>query len=187
MQIGTYPRYLGFFLHAFCGIIWRDLHSELGRFIESKVADRNAAQDILQDVFVKVHLNINQLKDSTKLTSWIYQIARNTIADHFRNAGVEKQPVEHTLAEDESVEPLYASLSECIKSKISKLPKEEYRAIVLTYFENCSQKELAELLGMSYSGIKSRVQRTREKLKKSVLACDNVIAQDGKITETLSQ
>lgn len=167
--------------------IWRDLHLELSRFIESKIPNKEGAQDILQDVFVKVHLNLDQLKDSSKLTSWIYQITRNAVADYYRKESANSKLDGHVLPEDENEEPLYTSLSECINSKIDQLPKDEHRAIVLTYFKNSSQRELAELLGLSYSGIKSRVQRTREKLKKSILACDNVIAQDGKITETFSQ
>ncbi|WP_370088118.1 sigma-70 family RNA polymerase sigma factor [Ekhidna sp.] len=165
--------------------IWQDLRSELSTFIVSKIQDKETAQDILQDVFIKVHLNLGQLHDPSKLTSWIYQIARNCIADHFRSASTNNKLADFELPEDENDEPLYASLSGCINSKINKLPDDERRAIVLTYFQNVSQRELAEMLGMSYSGVKSRIQRTRERLKKSILECDNVISSDGKVTDTI--
>lgn len=165
--------------------IWQDLHLELSKFIENKIPDKESAQDILQDVFVKVHLNLGQLQDPSKLTSWIYQIARNCIADHFRSARTNNKLADFELPEDENDEPLYASLSGCINSKINKLPDDERRAIVLTYFKNFSQKELAQMLGMSYSGVKSRIQRTRERLKKSILECDNVISSGGKVMDTL--
>lgn len=64
--------------------IWADLHQELRSFIHKKVNDADLSEDLLQDVFLKIHQNIHALADSSKLTAWVYQITRNTIADHFR-------------------------------------------------------------------------------------------------------
>ncbi|MEQ6168517.1 RNA polymerase sigma factor SigZ [Ekhidna sp. MALMAid0563] len=155
--------------------IWHDLHSELRKFILNKVQDHDHAEDILQEVFLKLHLKIDQLKDSTKLTSWVYQITRNTIIDSYRSSKTAALPKNFEIAEDENYEDVFVSLSECINSKIQQLPKEERDLIFLTYFKNCSQKELSQKFGISYSGTKSRIQRTRQKLKDNVLDCENVI------------
>ena len=64
--------------------IWKDLHQELQKFIFFKVKNKQISEDILQDVFLKIQLQVHTLKDSSKLTSWVYQITRNTILDHFR-------------------------------------------------------------------------------------------------------
>jgi len=65
--------------------IWLNLSANLKSFILSKVSDKAAADDILQEVFVKIHLKINTLKDDSKLNPWLYQITRNLIADYYRN------------------------------------------------------------------------------------------------------
>ncbi|MCB0592785.1 MAG: RNA polymerase sigma factor SigZ [Lewinellaceae bacterium] len=154
--------------------IWSDLRDELEKFITSKVKDTSLSDDILQDVFIKIHLNIHQLKDSSRLTAWVYQITRNMIADHFKRKKFPDHSRPANLAEEERDEDLYRSLSDCVNSKIAKLSPHSREAVLLAYFKNYSQKELADFLGISYSGAKNRVQRAREKLRQSILDCDNV-------------
>lgn len=153
-------------------IIWKDLCKELTAFINSKVKDEDVSKDILQETFLKVHTNIHQLKDSSKLTSWIYQITRNNINDYYRS---KKQviPIENLELAIEK-EPSFENLANCINSKIEQLPKKYQEAMVLTTFKNLKQTELADYLGISYSGTKSRVQRAKEKLKELVSDCENV-------------
>ncbi|MEQ8364864.1 MAG: sigma-70 family RNA polymerase sigma factor [Cyclobacteriaceae bacterium] len=161
--------------------IWLDLHSELNKFILSKVREDAIAQDILQDVFIKVYLNIHQLKDSAKLTSWIYQITRNTIADYLKQPHSVPSTIE--LADESQNEPVYQALSNCVNSKIDKLSDQDRKAVLLTYFEAYSQKELSDFLGISYSGTKNRIQRARAKLRKDILDCNNVESdRRGRIT-----
>jgi RNA polymerase sigma-70 factor (ECF subfamily) len=154
--------------------IWMDLHQELKKFIFSKIKDIDTSNDILQDVFLKIHLNIHTLSDCSKLTSWVYQITRNTIADHFRKNKVEFSIDDFVFAEQGSEEPLYQSLSNCINLKINKLPQKYKQVIMFTAFENYSQIALAGELNISYSGAKARVQRAREKLKNLIVDCSNV-------------
>ena len=153
-------------------IIWKDLCQELFTFINSKVKDEDTSKDILQDTFLKAHMNIHKLKDSSKLTSWVYQITRNNINDYYRNKKQLVQIEDLELAAEE--EPSFQNLANCINSKIGQLPKKYQEAIVLTTFKNLKQTELADYLGISYSGTKSRVQRAKEKLKELVIDCDNV-------------
>ena len=155
--------------------LWTDLYQELKKFISGKVKDIDTAEDLLQDVFLKIQLNIHTLTDCTKLTSWIYQITRNTITDHYRKTtNLEVQIDGFELADQDTEEPLYHSLSNCINHKINMLSDKYKQAILLTYFKDYSQIELAEELNISYSGAKTRVQRGREKLKDLILNCPNV-------------
>lgn len=154
--------------------IWVDLHEELRKFIFSKVRDMSICEDILQDVFVKIQLNIHTLSNHSKLTSWVYQITRNTIADYYRRHTALSGVSYYELAEEETEEPLYQRLSNCINQKIHKLPKKYKQALLLTYHEDYSQTALAEKLNLSYSGAKTRVQRGREKLKNLIRGCKNV-------------
>lgn len=154
--------------------IWTDLYQELKKFISGKVKDIHATEDILQNVFLKIQLNIHTLTDCTKLTAWVYQITRNTITDHYRKTNLEVQLDGFDLAEQDNEEPLYHSLSNCINQKINKLSDKYKQAILLTYLNAYSQLELAEKLNISYSGAKTRVQRGRENLKDLILDCPNV-------------
>ncbi len=163
-------------------IIWNDLSQELSSFIIGKVKDEETSKDILQETFLKAHLNIHKLKDPSKLTSWIYQITRNNINDYFRNQRnilpIEK--IELPIEEEVS----YQNLSKCINSKIEDLPDKYQEAMVLTTFKNLKQTELADYLGLSYSGTKSRVQRAKEKLKDLVIDCENIETDyNGKVIE----
>lgn len=168
--------------------IWTDLHQELKKYIFSKIKDIDKSEDILQDVFLKIHLNIHKLSDYSKLTSWVYQITRNAVADHLRKANSEVHIDELDFAEQENEEPLYHSLSNCINQKISKLPAKYKQAILLTYFDSYSQIKLAEELKISYSGAKTRVQRGKEKLNNLIVDCKNVVTDyNGKLIEYQSE
>ncbi len=63
---------------------WQEFRQALESFIRKRVSNEADAQDILQDVFVKIHRNIGQLRDETRLMAWIYHITRNTIHDYYR-------------------------------------------------------------------------------------------------------
>jgi RNA polymerase sigma-70 factor, ECF subfamily len=154
--------------------IWEDLHQELKKFIFSKIKNIDVSEDILQDVFLKIHLNIHTLSDCSKLTSWVYQITRNAVADYYRKTNLESQIAGFDFAEREGEEPLYLSLDNCINQKINKLSEKYKQAILLAYFDNYSQVAVAEKLNISYSGAKTRVQRGREKLKELIVDCQNV-------------
>lgn len=67
-------------------VIWQQFHHKLKSFISSKIHDDALTDDILQEVFLRIHSNIHTLKDETRLKSWIYQITRNLITDHYRKA-----------------------------------------------------------------------------------------------------
>lgn len=150
--------------------LWNDLNKALINFINQKVKNKEIAKDINQDVFVKVFSKIDTLKNKDKIIPWIYQITRNEINTYFR-----KQKFNSEIAVVEEVEildkNLTAEFSKCMLPMINSLPEKYKEAIKLSEIENLSQKELALRLNISYSGAKSRVQRGREMLKKSLQQC----------------
>ncbi len=64
--------------------IWLEYHSRLRAFIATKISDAAARDDILQEVFLKMHTGLASLKERTKLKSWLYQITRNAVIEYFR-------------------------------------------------------------------------------------------------------
>lgn len=155
--------------------IWVDLNEELYKFILGKIKDEQISKDIHQEVFIKVQTKINQLEHTSKLTSWVYQITRNTIIDYFRKAKTKSISIDNfDIPENDTTNFEYANLTGCINQKIEQLSEQHKEAIILTSFKNYSQKELAKHLKISYSGTKSRVQKAREILKDNILDCPNV-------------
>ena len=153
--------------------IWIKFENKLRAFTLSKVHDKSVADDILQELFIKIHANIDKVKDETKIQSWIYQICRNLITDHFRNLGKtvpEEFSFPGTEEEDLSDEPMSEALEDMVKM-MDSLPAEYCQALCLTELGSLSQKEYAEKLGISYSGAKSRVQRARKMLKDMLMKC----------------
>ena len=151
--------------------IWHEYHSRLAAFIRGKVAE-DAAEDLLQDIFMKIHLHIDSLKDVTKLESWLYQITRNAITDYYRSRRVsEELPewIEQPLPEEE--DSVRKELSACLEPMVRALPDKYRNAIRLSEMENRTQKEVAEVEGISLSGAKSRVQRGRALLKNMLNDC----------------
>jgi len=151
-----------------------EFHAPLQQFIRRRVSDEATAEDVLQDVFLRIHQHMSALKDVRKLEGWIYQITRNAIIDAYRTrrheatleaAEVLELPVE--LPDDDVV----SELLPCVRAMVRGLPELDRQALVLTEYQGLTQKELAQRLGLSFSGAKSRVQRAREKLRQQLLDC----------------
>lgn len=154
--------------------IWEELSVPLKSFIKKRIANEADADDILQEVFMKIHNNINDLSDDHKIHAWVYRTTRNAITDHYRrnNHHVQLLEVPDDLANEPDEElTSNVEIAACLKSMIESLPEKYKQALILTEFENLTQKELSERMGLSLSGAKSRVQRGREQLKEMLLGC----------------
>jgi RNA polymerase sigma-70 factor (ECF subfamily) len=154
--------------------VWEAFHIPLHQFIRRRVSDESAAEDLLQEVFLKIHQHIGGVKDARQLESWLYTLTRNSIVDYYRSqrptlpldAARDLALPEH-LPDDDIV----SELLPCVRSMVFSLPAQDRQALVLTEYQGLTQKEFGERLGLSFSGAKSRVQRARERLKQQLLDC----------------
>lgn len=151
--------------------IWHEFAVKLGQFIRSRVADPATAEDILQDVFVKIQKRLGQLQDPAKLEGWIYLIARNAIIDHYRTRKETVEVPETLPAEPASRDGEIEELLTAFRRMIYSLAEPYREALVLTEFDGLTQQELADRLNISLSGAKSRVQRGRAQLKQMLDEC----------------
>lgn len=154
--------------------LWVKFNSKLYSFILGKVNDNSVAEDILHDLYIRIHTNIDTLKDVTKVQSWIYQIARNLIIDYYR--GMQKQSKIQLQSFIESIDEFADNdyMSETVEDMIkmmNNLPSDYCEALCLIEIQGMSQKAYAEKIGLSYSGAKSRVQRARSLLKDMLMKC----------------
>ena len=155
--------------------MWNTYCCRLLGFLRSRVADDADAEDLLQEVFIRVHHNLCCLPQAEKLDGWIYQIARNLVIDHYRkrHATVELPPdLSDEAGFDEEDRSTQLSLS--LRDMVKELPGVYREAIELTEYQGLSQVELADKIGLSVSAAKSRVQRARGKLRVMILACCHV-------------
>lgn len=155
--------------------IHQQFHDSLQRYILSKVGKKEDAEDILQEVFIKISLKMDTISKQEKIQNWIFTIARNAVIDHYRkNSGKQNLSYTDTLSEDfehENDPDATKGLESCLESFIEKLP-EEYRDIIIdSELKNIRQKELALKYNMAYPSLRSRVQRGRERLKKMFVSC----------------
>ena len=118
------------------------------------------------------------MESADKISGWLFLIARNTVIDHFRTTGkkaklTEELPhdLEVQLEEDMPALENPEALRDAFRRLLFALPEPHREALVLTEYEGLTQKQLADRLGISLSGAKSRVQRAREKLKDALLEC----------------
>ncbi|MBI5215350.1 MAG: RNA polymerase sigma factor SigZ [Ignavibacteriae bacterium] len=150
--------------------LYKQFSKRLLNFIVQRVNSRDEAEDILHDVFLKVHANIESLNDSMKIESWLYQITRNAIIDYYRTRKP-KETLPENIVEEEETESAMERLTPSINHFIEQLPEPYREAITLTELQGMKQKDLATKLGISHSGAKSRVQRARKMLKDLFFEC----------------
>ncbi|MHB1153461.1 MAG: RNA polymerase sigma factor SigZ [Eubacteriales bacterium] len=153
--------------------IWNDFNKPLKNYIKKHINNEQDADDVLQNVFFKIQTNIANLKNVEKIHVWIYIITNNAITDFYRT---QKHEITLELTEEiacYSQEEVNANheVAQCLKTMVNSLPEKYKTAIILTEFQNLTQKELSLKIGLSVSGAKSRVQRARNKLKEMLLNC----------------
>lgn len=151
--------------------LYQQFHQELEYFILSRVKDRAVAKDVLQDVFIKIHLHLHTIKDNAKLKAWIYQLTRNTIVDYYRKHKTTADTAEIPENITASNPHIEQGLENCVMPFIVQLPLKYKEALILTDINGLSQTQLAAQLNISYAAAKSRVQRARQKLKTLFTDC----------------
>jgi RNA polymerase sigma-70 factor (ECF subfamily) len=149
--------------------IWKQFSEILKKYIYSKVKDKEVTKDLLQEVFVKIHLNSDKIKKTESLKSWVYTITHNVIIDYFKN---QSKPIPvFELAEP--TENQGHSAENCILPLINNLPEKYKEALLLSEIKGKKQTEVAEILKISLPGAKSRIQRGRKLLQQGFIDCCN--------------
>ena len=162
--------------------VWAAVQAGLRAFVAKRVADGAAVDDILQEVFLRMHEKIDRVKDPRRIVSWMYQVTRHAIVDYYR-APQRRREVPVGLAADveagasapaeppESAGELRTQLAGCLRPMVERLSKEYREAVTLVELEGLTQIAAAKRLGLSVSSMKSRVQRGRRQLKQMLHDC----------------
>ena len=157
------------------------LRGAIRAFVLSRVKDPAVADDITQETLLRLTQRLHTLRKAERLEAWVFQIARNAVADHFRGAK-ESEPFDEEThgseLEQEAHEPvavederLRQAVRDYVGSVVANLPEPYRGALQLTEFGGLSQVELARKIGLSVSAAKSRVQRARTMLREEMERC----------------
>lgn len=150
--------------------VWTSFGDRLRRFIFARLRNRQDTDDVLQDVFAKIHAGLPELESDATLEAWLFQITRRAVADHHRKrspgVGLSVEPAEPRPADDVTSE-----VASWLTPMMELLDEDDREALRLTDLEGLSRKELAARLGLSVTGAKSRVQRARRRLKEILTDC----------------
>jgi RNA polymerase sigma-70 factor (ECF subfamily) len=159
------------------------------RYVSGRVSVPEDAEDILQDIFIRIHTGVSTIREASKTRSWVFGLAHRAIADHYRKAY--RRPTQSSVdQEDErnlgSVESeisledydgehgVHEEVLSWLEPMIERLPDKYAAALRLSDIEGQSQTQIADQLHMSHSGAKSRVQRARKLLGKVLTDCCEV-------------
>lgn len=159
--------------------LWREFAPPLRRFLARRVPPGVDAEDLVQEVFLRVIRHAGTLRSTDRPEAWLFQIARNALRDALRarmrrdgrNDALESDddlPAEPDAAAERAAE---AELAPCLTSMVVRLPEPYRTAIRLTTLDGVSQADAARQLGISHSGMKSRVQRGRDRLRDMLVEC----------------
>lgn len=154
--------------------VWAEFGGRLRGFIARRVRHSTDIDDVLQEVFTRIHAGLGSLKESEKLEAWLFQVARRAVIDSHRRGRRSPDELPQDVPEKTADPNVSAEVAGWLAPLMTLLPEEDQEALRLTDLGDGSQKELASRLGLSATGARSRVQRARKRLKAALLDCCHV-------------
>ena len=170
--------------------LWDTFHEGIRGFVVKRVPLQTDAEDIVQEIFLRIHQGASGIQKQDRVQAWVYAVARGAVADFYR-ARYQKEKNTQALRDDtaamQETPPLLVNLEEYegahdvheevlswLRPRIDELPEKYRVALILADVEGLRQKEVAKRLGLSLSGAKSRVQRARVMLGEALQACCDI-------------
>ena len=168
-------------------------YQRVRKFILASVKNESAADDLVQETFIRIQENLKSIRDPEKISSWIFSIAYHLCQDHFRTrkksstqeeihdglVNIGETPLQKRLEQGE--------MSQCVQDKLRLLPETQRSIIIFADIMEFSQQEIADILGLTVENVKVRLHRARKKFKtileeectfevdeRSVLICEPV-------------
>jgi len=145
--------------------VWLQYRKSIKAFLHSRVSDPTEVDDLLQDVLIRTHQKLHTIDDDASTRAWLFTVANNAIIDFYRKRARARDIDASDLwysVDDASIEE---ELSQCVEPFIKALPEDTAQLITAIDLEGQSQKEYAAEHGISYSTLKSRVQKGRTQLR----------------------
>jgi len=159
-------------------VLWEAFHQRLRAYVGRRIEDSDDVDDIVQDIFVRIHERIGSLEHEERVHAWIYQIARNSIIDYYRSPRRRRERFGSDAVLDTVEAPILDDapsavdeLAPCLTPLLDQIAPSYRTALEMTEFQGLTQRQAALVEQISLSGLKSRVQRGRRQLHDLLLAC----------------
>ncbi len=146
--------------------IWSEYRASLKSFLHSRVSSPDDVDDLLQEIIIKIYKNLSTLKSDSSVKSWLFQVANHTIIDFYRKrAKLKKKLNNEELWYREKSDDIEQYLSQCVLPFINALSVESAELLREIDIKGQSQISYAQEHKISYSTLKSRVQKARRELR----------------------
>lgn len=161
---------------------WERHEAELRRFLRHRTSDNAAAEDLLQEVFLRALRQQNGLCGIDNPRAWLFHAARNLIIDRLRLTKDQIPLPDDLAAEIEEMAPAVDGLVQCLPRVLAELSPQDREAIMLCDIGGMTQHDFATRIGLTLPAAKSRVQRARKHLKSHMsVACQVKYDEAGKV------
>ena len=168
--------------------IYKEFQPKILRYL-TRLTGPYEAEDLCQEVFIKVEKGLENFRGESKLSTWIYRIATNTAIDRTRNPSFKYKVNESILSQPvhqddvdtedkdlftgqkvESTDQQYVrkEMNSCIRNFIENLPENYRTIVVLSELEGLKNKEIGEILHLTLETVKIRLHRARAQLRKKL-------------------
>lgn len=149
--------------------LFAEYYDALVRFAQSFLFDQQECEDLVQDLFIHIWENADQINITTSMKSYFYQAVRNKCINHLRALKVKDKNntmyADAIAQSDEDIEVFDVQLIESIKESIKELPEQMGQIFTLKLIENKKREEIANELGISVNTVKTQLQRAKSKLR----------------------
>lgn len=133
-------------------------------FCYRMLGDAGDADDVAQDVFVRVYRNIGSYRPRTRFSTWLFALVRNACIDRLRYR--QRHPTEPLeTAPEPATAPHYDDVGEHIAAAIAELPEDQRTAVVLAEYHDLSYAEIAGVMKCSEKAVESRLYRAKQTLR----------------------
>ncbi len=149
---------------AFAELVER--YSPRLRYFLRKTSGRNAADDVLQDVWLDVLRQLPRLKDPQALAAWLYRIARDRAFGRLRRSRQNEPLDEASVADAEREEPFSPEDAARIHAALDQLPAEQREVLVLRFLEDMSYEQIASIVGCQLGTVRSRIHYGKQALRR---------------------
>jgi RNA polymerase sigma-70 factor (ECF subfamily) len=160
--------------------MWREVIAQLHAFVRRRIANPDRAEDLVADILLRIHQNLDSVDDQERLAHWVSRVARNAVIDEYRRAARAREQLLATPTDTDASNAVESEsddasvldeLSHCLRPLLAGLPDEQRRAVEMIDLDGMPQAGAARQEGVSLSGMKSRVQRGRRRLAELLGQC----------------
>jgi len=173
-------------------------YERMRKFILASLRDESAADDLVQEAFIKIQQNLDGVRDPGKVSSWVFRIAHNLCQDYFRTQkklssheeihegliNLQETPLQKKMEQGE--------MSQCVQDQLNLLPESLRSVLIFSDVMEFSQQEIADILGLTVENVKVRLHRARKRFnailvekctfeldERNILICDPVDKRNG--------